>query len=181
MAAMPPTIRPIPSTRWDELLPYMEALLRSSGRDGRPHFSASRDRNVYDRSFNDRVRTQLALPLERRGWIRLWVAYDGDVPMGHVDLRASERAADAHRVLLGLGIAEPYRGRGLGRTLTQHAVGWARDNGFAWVDLAVFTQNKVAVELYRKLGFVQTGFYVDRFRFDGESIDEFTMALDLGA
>jgi ribosomal protein S18 acetylase RimI-like enzyme len=180
----PLAIRAVPSTKWDELLPYMERLLRSSGRNGAPHFSASRDRNVYDKTFNDRLRAQLALPLERRGWVRLWVAVaknqnGGDEVLGHVDLRASDRLADAHRVLLGLGIAEAHRGRGLGRLLTQYAIDWARTNRFDWMDLAVFTQNTVAVELYKKLGFVQTGYYVDRFRFDGESIDEFSMALDL--
>ncbi|GIL38719.1 GNAT family N-acetyltransferase [Roseiterribacter gracilis] len=175
----PPTIRAVPSNKWDELLPYMERLLRSSGTGGTPHFSASRDRDVYDKAFNDRLRTQLALPLERRGWIRLWVATDGNEVLGHVDLRASDRLADAHRVLLGLGIDKKHRGRGLGKLLTQYAIDWARENNFAWVDLAVFTQNTVAVELYKKLGFVQTGFYVDRFRFEGTSIDEFTMSLDL--
>ncbi len=144
-----------------------------------PHFSANRDRNVYDKAFNDRLRSQLALPLERRGWVRLWIAVDGDETLGHVDLRASDRIADAHRVLLGLGIDEAHRGRGLGRALTQFAIDWARANRFDWIDLAVFTQNTQAVELYKKLGFVQTGFYVDRFRFDGESIDEFSMSLDL--
>jgi ribosomal protein S18 acetylase RimI-like enzyme len=82
-------------------------------------------------------------------------------------------------VLLGLGIAEAHRSRGLGRALTQYAIDWARANGHDWVDLSVFAANTQAVALYQSLGFVQTGFYVDRFRIDGDSIDEISMALDL--
>ncbi|GIL38720.1 GNAT family N-acetyltransferase [Roseiterribacter gracilis] len=174
-----PTISPVPPDKLDELLPHMEKLLRSSGRRGAPHFTNSRDRDVYDVAYNDRLRAQLALPLEKRGWVRIWVATDGDEVLGHVDLRASESLADAHRVLLGIGIAEGHRGRGLGRLLTEFAIDWARAQGYVWMDLNVFTQNTAAVALYRKLGFVQIGLYVDRFRFDGEPIDEFSMALDL--
>src|SRR4051794_7413860 len=124
-----PTIRAVPSTAYEALMPYMAALLHGSGRNGLPHFTANRDRDVNDKAFNERIRAQLALPLQRRGWIRLWIAVDGDETLGHVDLRASDRTADAHRVLLGLGIAKAHRGRGLGRALTQYAIDWARANG----------------------------------------------------
>ncbi|MDB5367166.1 MAG: family N-acetyltransferase [Rhodospirillales bacterium] len=174
-----PTIRAVPSTGYEELLSYLSALMRDSGRNGQPHFTANRDRDVYDKPFNDRIRARLALPLQRRGWIRLWIAVDGDETLGHVDLRASDRTADAHRVLLGLGIAKAHRGRGLGRALTQYAIDWARTNGHDWVDLNVFAVNAQAVALYRSLGFVQTGFHADRFRIDGDSVDEISMALDL--
>ncbi len=59
------------------------------------------------------------------------------------------------------------------------AIGWARNSGLAWIDLGVFRPNLRAQALYRKLGFVELGVTRDRFRLDGESIDDISMTLAL--
>jgi ribosomal protein S18 acetylase RimI-like enzyme len=176
---VPPTIRAVSSTGYEEVLPYFATVLRESGRDGVPHFTPNRDRDVYAPDWIERIRSRLALPLEHLGWMRLWVAFDGEVPVGNVDCRASEHAADTHRIQLGIAISRSHRGRGLGRRLMLHAIEWARANRFAWIDLGVFGGNRPARTLYETLGFKQTGYIEDRFRIDGERIDEVLMALDL--
>lgn len=52
---------------------------------------------------------------------------------------------------LGMGILEPYRGRGVGSALMEAVLEWAGDRT---VVLRVFPHNERALALYRKYGFV---------------------------
>ena len=58
--------------------------------------------------------------------------------------------------LVYLGVAEKYRGRGLGRKLLEHAMEVATEGGFSTVILAVDEQNDAAVRLYRSMRFAPT-------------------------
>lgn len=51
------------------------------------------------------------------------------------------------------------RGRGLGRALAEAALGAATDLGYETVRLDTVAEMEAAVELYRKLGFVEIGAY----------------------
>ena len=63
----------------------------------------------------------------------------------------------------------------------EHVITFAeRVPSLAWIDLHVFAHNTAAVTLYRDLGFVEVGCWTDRFRIDGEGLDELVMALPLG-
>ena len=59
------------------------------------------------------------------------------------------------------------------------ALGWAADQGLAWVDLGVFSENAPARALYRKLGFEEVGIVEDAFRVDGSSLDDVAMVFRL--
>jgi len=62
-------------------------------------------------------------------------------------------SASAH---LGIGLAEPYVGRGLGRRLMEALIAHARDRGLQSIDLCHVTDNARAHRLYEALGFRTT-------------------------
>ena len=103
---------------------------------------------------------------------------DGNDIVGHVDLKGDHLKTGLHRCELGIGIERPYRGRGLGRRLMETAIEFARAaDTLSWMDLRVFSHNVAGRALYRSLGFSEVGTLVDRFRIDGQRIDDVVMTL----
>jgi len=118
-------------------------------------------------------------PLTEPGWQRWFVAVtdQGDI-VGHVDLTGDALRTGLHRCELGIGIERPYRGKGLGRRLMETAMEFTRGTDtLSWIDLRVFAHNAAARALYEKLGFSEVGTLVDRFRMDGQMIDDVIMTL----
>lgn len=59
--------------------------------------------------------------------------------------------------LSSIGTSAPFRGRGLGRLVTESAVREALAAGSRWTYLGVFTDNAPAKRLYEAIGFVPVG------------------------
>ncbi|HVS46641.1 MAG TPA: GNAT family N-acetyltransferase [Verrucomicrobiae bacterium] len=77
---------------------------------------------------------------------------------------------------LGMMIAPPFRGHGLGRLLLQTAMAWTRDAGYTTLALLVFPHNRAAIALYRAMGFEQVAYYErDVRRQNGEVWDTILM------
>ena len=53
----------------------------------------------------------------------------------------------------GIGVEEAARGKGIGRSLIEHATEFARQSGATYLTLFVDPANRPAVSLYHKLGF----------------------------
>lgn len=86
----------------------------------------------------------------------LWHAlYVGDQPVG-VMLLNDVPATEALE-LVYLGLAVPWRGRGLARRLVYYGLGLVAQCGRDRMILAVDESNEPAVQLYRDLGFRSTG------------------------
>ena len=83
----------------------------------------------------------------------------------------------SHVRMLGIGIAEEWQGKGLGRRLVQRLVDWA-DNwaGVLRIELTVHADNDRAVALYRSFGFEEEGRHRAYAIRDGRYIDAFFMA-----
>jgi len=56
-----------------------------------------------------------------------------------------------------MGVAEAWRGRGIGARLLSHAEGEARGGGFERITLGVVLDNEAARRLYERLGFATQG------------------------
>ncbi|HEY5350171.1 MAG TPA: GNAT family N-acetyltransferase [Candidatus Lustribacter sp.] len=67
---------------------------------------------------------------------------------------ATEHQHEPYGHMLGMLVDEAYRGRGVGRALIERITAWARDQGFAHLNLSVFPHNERAVALYRSCGFM---------------------------
>jgi ribosomal protein S18 acetylase RimI-like enzyme len=79
---------------------------------------------------------------------------------------------------LGMLVARPWRGRGVGSALLAAAIEHARAEGLHKLTLEVFPHNDAAVALYRKFGFVEEGRRVKHYRrASGELWDSLLMGL----
>jgi RimJ/RimL family protein N-acetyltransferase len=121
-------------------------------------------------------------PLDKPGWQRWFCAHDttSGTIIGHVNLKSDSLKAGLHRCELGMGIEKAYRGLGLGKALMERAINFSRGSKeLSWIDLRVFAHNSPALALYRKSGFTEVGILRDRFRIQGQSIDDIVMVLNV--
>lgn len=88
-------------------------------------------------------------------------------------------ASEAH--LLNLCIRSDLHGLGLGRYLLLHALDRAREAGVRTMYLEVRPSNRIALALYRTMGFVQVGHRRAYYRGQNGREDALVLALDLGA
>ncbi len=149
-----------------------------SGSEGDPIFTPFVESGVLHGARESRERGWTR-SLEEPGWIRSWGAFSLAKIIGDVELHGGEIEANRHRASIGVGVQRPFRGKGLGRTLMQTAISWARSEGIAAIDLGVFEGNPGALHLYQSLGFKSVGTVEDAFRVRGQSINDIRMVLDL--
>jgi RimJ/RimL family protein N-acetyltransferase len=65
---------------------------------------------------------------------------------------------------IGMCVARPWRGRGVGSALVATAIDWARAEGLHKLTLSVFPHNEAAIALYRTFGFVEEGRHPKQIR-----------------
>lgn len=86
-----------------------------------------------------------------------------------------------HVYALGMGILSGYRVVGVGSSLMDFAIDWARRKGVKKLSLEVFSTNERAISLYRKFGFQVEGVRKAQFFVAGKYVDEVIMGLWLTA
>ena len=165
-----PAIRAVAQDDLPALFAYLDDHLRDNGQGDTPLFQPMpRAESCFPVDKRAGFALGLSTAVGEPGWRRGWIAVDDSGAIcGHVDLRARPERPAAHRCLLGMGVQRDWRGRGLGASLLASALAWAREQGLAWVDLEVLSNNLPARGLYQRAGFVQTGEIPDLFRIDGE-------------
>jgi ribosomal protein S18 acetylase RimI-like enzyme len=129
-----------------------------------------------------------APPLERltnyvrtgleKGHIHL-VAADGSKIAGWCDITPGLHG-EVHVGHLGMGVHRDFRGQGIGRRLMEAALAQARALRLEKIELQVFTANKPALALYKKLGFIEEGLRQRARCVDGVYDDILLLALFLG-
>lgn len=82
-----------------------------------------------------------------------------------------------HAGVLGMGIVEGYRGRGIGTKLINAALDAARRRGLKRVELQVRENSLSAMALFEKSGFVKEGVMRKQAFIDGEYENSVLMAL----
>ena len=106
-----------------------------------------------------------------------FVAEDAGRIVGWCDICRETVPTYAHEGMLGMGVHEDYRGRGVGGRLIRAALDAAADAGFERVALSVYASNSRAAALYRKVGFVHEGTRVRGRKLDGVYDDVHMMAI----
>src|SRR5687767_3064826 len=87
----------------------------------------------------------------RSRWL---VATLGDQIVASTEMRTYSRSGLRHMSVLGMSIAKPHRGKGLGDQLLRDLLHWARNEGsIRRIELFVFARNLPAIRLYLKHGF----------------------------
>lgn len=154
-----------------------------------------RSSRKYAKSFNNAVdlvaRERLYLatvegfpPESSEGF----VAYmeDADLPqyfailddevIGWCDITPKSIPEFAHVGVLGMGVIQGYRGRGLGRSLLEKTLLHAKEiSGLGKVELTVFKSNESAIKLYESFGFVLEGERKNSRKIDGRYDSEVLM------
>jgi len=81
-----------------------------------------------------------------------------------------------HVGFLGICILKGFRRMGIGTAMMNHLIEWARNQGdLEKISLTVFSTNKPAINLYRKLGFETEGISKKQYKIEGKYVDELTM------
>lgn len=85
---------------------------------------------------------------------RTVVACDGPRVLGTAKMGPNRPGRGSHVSTASFMVAGDARGRGVGRALGEHALSWARDQGYAAMQFnAVVESNRAAVRLWEALGF----------------------------
>ena len=162
---------------------YTCDLQEESGSPGEPYYGPYGRGDLFDLDDQyERAKQRWTTSLFEPGWRRAWGAFDDQVVVGAADLVGGSLAADQHRVGLGMGVLKSHRRRGLGEGLLTAVIRWAQAQpSVDWLDLGVFADNHPARRLYEKLGFEVIGTTPDRFRMDGNCIDDLSMTLHVAS
>ena len=105
-----------------------------------------------------------------------FVALDGERVIGWCDISSLNRPVFAHAGVLGMGVLDGYRGRGVGKALMRATLDAAKAAGLTRVELTVREDNKRARKLYEQMGFVVEGVKRRGVRLDGRYEDLICMA-----
>ena len=73
-------------------------------------------------------------------------------------------------------MARDVRGKGVGKELLSSLFAWAHRNRIRRIELEVFSNNKSALRLYERAGFVQEGRKIQAVELGGEFLDVVLMA-----
>jgi GNAT superfamily N-acetyltransferase len=95
---------------------------------------------------------------------RTIVACDGPRVLGTAHVGPNRPGPGSHVATASFMVAKEARGRGVGRALGEHALRWAREQGYAAMRFdAVVESNHVAVRLWQRLGFRVLGTVPEAF------------------
>jgi RimJ/RimL family protein N-acetyltransferase len=106
-----------------------------------------------------------------------FVAIVEDAVVGWCDVLLKERPILRHGGVLGMGIAAPFRGRGIGPALVEATLKAAREKGLTRIELLVRVDNERAKRLYEKFGFAVEGLCRNHLFVEGRYEDSYLMAL----
>lgn len=125
----------------------------------------------------DAERAWIQTHLDDPGQLLLLAIADGSI-IGSITFETGSFRRISHRGNLGIAVAESWRGQGVGAALLRSLLDWAQENPtIEKVCLDVFAHNEVAINLYRKLGFVEEGRRVmDIRRGDDDYVDTVMMS-----
>ena len=114
-----------------------------------------RDEFGASRPLPEFSRQNLIAGLKRHGGAKVFLAYDGDEPVGLALCFLGFSSFQAKPLLNvhDIAVSPPFRGRGVGRGLLEAAAAEARRLGCCKLTLEVRADNYRAKELYQRVGF----------------------------
>ena len=126
-------------------------------------------------------------PIDRVARRALWLEFlEEDTPgrsfvaEADGDLVGQAGISGEGRLDLGMWVAAPWRGRGVGSKLVEACIEWARSSGAYKISLEVWPHNEAALALYEKHGFAREGYLRKHWRRrNGELWDSVLMGLVL--
>jgi RimJ/RimL family protein N-acetyltransferase len=124
--------------------------------------------------------TQLIKRLGQEKNSVLFLAESNKKLIGNIDLNGNQRSKLFHTGVIGMGIREDWRAKGVGSALLEAVVHWSLYNPFLtllWLE--VYGTNAAGRMLYEKFGFQECGRIHNFFCEDNIFIDKITMVKHL--
>ena len=146
-------------------------------------YRAAFDQVAHEHRFLDYLEAPSAAAVQKfvLGNIRnnnpQFVALDGEAVVGWCVIAPKVKPIYQHAAVLGMGIVEGYRGRGIGTALVTAALVAARQRGLKRIELQVRENSISAVTLFERSGFVMEGMMRKHAFVDGKYENSMLMAL----
>lgn len=95
----------------------------------------------------------------------IFVMMDGEELIGKISVLGGSYLRTQHVGTIEMFVRARYRGKGIGSALLKYVIEWSRANRFLKkLSLSVFADNKAAIALYQKHGFVEEGRSIAAFQ-----------------
>jgi ribosomal protein S18 acetylase RimI-like enzyme len=140
---------------------------------------AERVYTAVNRPFTPQQEREYIASLSDREGIFLAEVDGSVVGFQSLDLWAKYTNSFDHVGSIGTIIIPGWRGRGVGRRLAQHVLGFARASGYEKIVIYIRAGNTGGQAFYRSLGFVPKGVLARQVKIDGQYEDEVFMELFL--
>ena len=146
---MSPVVRPATAQDWPQIFPVFSAIVAA----GRTY--------AYPEGLSSEQAAALWMESPPGTTV---VATDGDVVLGSAKAGPNRPGRGAHVATASFMVDPAHAGRGVGRVLGEHVLGWARGAGYRAMQFnAVVESNSGAVHLWRSLGFEVVGTVPEAF------------------
>jgi RimJ/RimL family protein N-acetyltransferase len=128
---------------------------------------------------------------QEEDWVRRHIDDPGQLALvadvsggivGLAHLESGTRRRLVHRAVIAVSVAAAWRGQGVGAALFHELLGWAETHPLIEkLSLAVLAENRHAIALYRKFGFIEEGRRLREIKLDhGQYADDILMCRWVG-
>ena len=97
--------------------------------------------------------------------------------IGYSFLSKFSRKTKAHVCTYGIVIGDEWQGNGHGYKICKHMINVSWKKGFKNIWLTSYFDNKSALQIYQKLGFIVEGIFIDEEKLDGKYRHVLSMGL----
>ncbi|QTL52455.1 GNAT family N-acetyltransferase [Priestia aryabhattai] len=117
---------------------------------------------------------------QENGGLTLIVEFNSQV-VGFLSFQRPSYMRLHHTGSFGICVKQEFSNKGVGTTLLSYLIEWSKEQkGLEKINLDVFSNNKRAIHLYKKLGFKEEGKQINQIRLkDGSYADIVFMALSI--
>ena len=77
-----------------------------------------------------------------------------------------DKITKKHNCTLGIAVSDTWQKKGFGKKMCQHMIDFAWEHGLTKIWLAVYSDNKIGINLYKSLGFQIEGIFINDEKFD---------------
>ncbi|HLR79667.1 MAG TPA: GNAT family N-acetyltransferase [Bacillota bacterium] len=106
----------------------------------------------------------------------IFIAEENNHFIGYVMAFGGKARRNRHAAYIVMGMIHSHRSKGIGTQLLQKLEQWAIEQDIHRLELTVMKPNKVALGLYKKVGFEIEGTKKHSLLVEGQFIDEYTMS-----
>lgn len=167
-----------------------EVTIRSAGISDAEKLMKTVKEYIYDSEYIPKLSEEVKLTIKQEeDWISsfiqkanslLLVAEFENEIIGNLDITGNSRIIMQHTAVIGMGMLSIWRNSGLGTELMKNAIKWSKENPILellW--LQVYTENKLGLNLYKKMEFEENGIIKNFYKQSGKYYDNLTMSLSV--